>query len=373
MKKILAILLAAVMLILSFAPASCAFADDTDDYDVLEATANFLNFFKPLAKAYEIIFGSRFVDMNFEESAATELCGYILDNSGLDIIGLIEKIPLKAAGAEFLFDITDTDTTAMRESLYEIRDKLYAEGNSAGGIILHFLAAYISVVESAEIYTVPVEGSEDVRVAVDAVFMDGNKETVVTDIYFTPDGYAYGPNGAGIQLLGFECSVYDLMIYATVNCWMRNFGFCFFYDFFCYTTPFFNYETRRFKFDYDGKEWMVQAWKGNYLISNGAEVGIYNRDEECFGTFYNCYDSTLPMTLKLSCGDEVIYDIEKEHWWINGFKLGKELYAPDEMKLEFSVSMPNAEMAQAFAEAVNNHYKHDAECTLNENTVSVIW
>lgn len=374
MKKLLAILLSAVMLISTFAPASYAFADDdNDDYSVYEATVNFLNIFKPLVKAYEIIFGNSFVDMNFEEGAITELCGYILDNSGLDVTGLIEKIPVKASAAELLFKATNADTTAIRESLYEIRDKLYEDGNSTAAVIMHFIAAYISVVESAEIYTVPADDGENVRVAVDAVFMDGNKETIVTDIYFSPDGYAFGPDGAGIQLLGFECSVYDLMIYATVNCWMRDFGFCFFYDLFCYTTPFFNYETRRFKFDYDGKEWMVQAWKGNYLISNGAEVGIYNREEERVGTFYDCYDSTLPMTLKLSHGDDIIYDIEKEHWWINGFKLGKEIYAPDELKLEFSVSMPNIEMAQALAEAINNHYKQDVTCSLSENTVSVIW
>ena len=33
---------------------------------------------------------------------------------------------------------------------------------------------------------------------------------------------------------------------------------------------------------------MIQIWKGNYLISNGGEVGLYNRKPGSIGSYYNC-------------------------------------------------------------------------------------
>lgn len=337
------------------------------------AVYNIMEFFRPLGKTYELLFSRKIPPIEFKESAATELCQYILDNASLDIISIIQNVPVKASLLETGYKLTNADTTAIRESVYALRDEAYAEGDSTKGFILYLLGAYISVIEEVEVFTVPYGEEGGTRVALTATFMDGTTETVYTEIFFTADGYVYGPGETGMQKLGYECSVYDLMIYATVDSWMRDFGFCFFYDFICYTTPFFNYTTRRYKFEYDGKEWMIQAWKGNYLIANGAEVGIYCRDSKRIGTYYDCYDGVMPMTLKLRCGDTVIYDIEKEHWWINAFKLGDGLYSPKKMTVEFSIEMPDEEMAKAFFDSVMNNYRKDSACTLDGTKVNVIW
>ncbi len=331
-----------------------------------------VKFFKGFGKVLKVLNSDSTPEIEFREGIAKELCDYIADNSSVDIIGILGNVPAKAALLEKCYTITNSDTTAIRNEIYKMRDEAYQQGDSTKGLLFYFLGAYLSVIESVDVYTVPFENG-DSKVAITAVFMDGTDETIVTDICMSPEGFVYGPDQKGLQLLGFECSVYDLMIYATVNCWMHDFGFCLFYDFFCKITPFFNYNTRRFKFDYGDKEWMVQIWKGNYLVSNGAEVGVYNREPGSFGSYYDCYDGVLPMGLKLSQPDDVIFEIEQEHWWINGFKLSDELYSPSQLTMDFYIEFPEEEMAAAFADSVNNHYLKDASCLVDGAKVTVVW
>ena len=122
---------------------------------------------------------------------------------------------------------------------------------------------------------------------------------------------------------------------------------------------------------------MIQIWKGNYLmITNGGELGVYNREKWRFGTYYDCAkdEELMDMTMELSHGDEVLFTVGPEkHWWLTGFKAGKTLYLPDTLTLRFSIDFPNAEMRKAFTDAVDRHILHDVRYTLNGNTVSAVW
>lgn len=311
--------------------------------------------------------------VELKEGRALELCTYIRDNSGLDIEALCESFSLDTTLLENFYTVTSSDTTAIRDAIHSLRQRTDNQGNNVLSIVLYFLENYLTVMKKIDVYTVPFGDDGTTQVGILITRMDGTTEDIPVDIYFSPDGVAYGRDGNGILGLGFECSVYDLVIYATVNCWMRDFGFCFFYDFFCYTTPFFDYVTRRFKFEYDGMEWMVQVWKGNYIAANGCEIGIYNRDKGSFGTYYNCYDGMMNMSLNLSYADNIILETNGEHWWLNGFKLSSTLYKPSAMQLNFSIEMPDEEMAELFAESVSNHYMHDTSCTIDGRTVCVNW
>ena len=381
-KKITSIILVIVTVFSIAAPAATA---NSPVYSAFLAplerpvltTAKFLQIIKPIVIAIRNLTGRGFVDsnveINFREGVALDLCNFILENSGFDIPALCKEIPLDTSMLEFFYSVTDIDTAKVRAEIHKLREQADAEGDTTKSYILYFLENYLSVIKNVDIYTVPFGEDGTTRAMLDLTRMDGTVETVYTDIFFSPEGLVYGRYNKGLLGLGFECSVYDLLIYATTDCWMKDFGFCFFYDFFCYTTPFFDYLTRRFKFDYDGKEWMVQIWKGNYVIANGCEVGIYNRDEEKFGSYYDCYDGTMNMSVKLSCGDNIIYEIEQEHWWLNGFKLGNTLYKPSEMTMDFSIELPNEEMAAALADAINSHYMHDVSCTVDGTKINAIW
>lgn len=381
-KKIISVILILVTVFSISAPASTAFSPLYSEIlapaerPVL-TTAKFLQILKPLTTVLRSILGRDLIESNVEigvrEGVTLDLCNYILENSGFDIPALCKEIPIDTSLLEFFYTVTDTDTAKIRAEINKLRKQADAEGNRTKSYVLYFFENYLTVIKKVDIYSVPFGNDGTTRVLLDLTHMDGTVETILTDIFFSPDGLVHGEKGNGLLGLGYECSVYDLLIYATVDCWMKDFGFCYFYDFFCYTTPFFNYLTRRFKFEYGGKEWMVQIWKGNYLIANGAEVGIYNREKGSFGSYYDCYDGTMKMSLKVSYGDEVIYDIENEHWWLNGFKLGDTLYKPSLLKMEFSIELLDEEMANALAEAIENNYRHDVSCTVEGNKVSAIW
>ena len=61
------------------------------------------------------------------------------------------------------------------------------------------------------------------------------------------------------------------------ECWQKNFGFNEVYDTFAPVTMMY-YDTVRTTFEYGGKEWMIQTWKGQYgVMFVGGEVGVYTR------------------------------------------------------------------------------------------------
>lgn len=313
------------------------------------------------------------LEVNFRESVADELCTYIKDNSDLDIECILNNLPIGTDGLQLYYKLSGTDTTAIRNSICDLSDRCHRENVHVLGDLLYFFGAYLSGIENVEIYTEPVgnDGTSQVKLLVH--YADKSSQVFPVDVYFSPDGVAYGNDNRGILGTGYECSVYDLLIYTTVNCWMRDFGFDLLYDIFCYATPFFNYITRRYKFEYDGREWMIQAWKGNYVITNGAEVGVYSREKGGIGTYYSCYDGVMDMSLRLSCGDKVFFDRSEQQWWISGFKISRKLYSPTLMTAEYSLELPNVEMAEKFRDAVNSDPVGDAKCTLSGRTAYVVW
>lgn len=104
---------------------------------------------------------------------------------------------------------------------------------------------------------------------------------------------------------------------------------------------------------------MVQIRKGNYLIANGAEVGLYNRTPEKFGSFYECAknEQMIPMSMKLYAGDQLIVEQEEQlHWWINGFRINGVHYPISSLTLVFTLQMPNDEMLKAFCDSIDKNY-----------------
>ncbi|MBR5771678.1 MAG: DUF4474 domain-containing protein, partial [Clostridia bacterium] len=156
----------------------------------------------------------------------------------------------------------------------------------------------------------------------------------------------------------------------------RSFGFCLEYDLLCYALPMYRYNTRRFHFDYAGKEWMIQAWKGNYLITNGGEVGIYNREKGSVGTFYNVVskDEQMDMSLQILHDGEVLVNIpEQNHWWVNGFNMSERLYNPHGLVLIATIVMKDEEMLKAFTQSIERNMWHDVSYSVDGLKVTIVW
>ena len=313
------------------------------------------------------------------DATLSELCGYIAENSGIDVELLIETLPNLNKPAELANQVLHLDAAKMREMIFVLRDKAYAENYPLLGHLLFFFGVYLSIIREISIYTVPYgENPDEIEILMDIIYDDGDRAVVHPGIIIRPStGEVYGFTDGGMIDLGFDVSVYDLLVYGTVHSWQREMGFDLFYDLLSDILPIYNLATRRIKFDYADKEWMIQLWKGNYgLASNGLEIGIYNRPKGSFGSYYFAAsdDEMMPLSAKLYHGDKLL--LEKgpvTHWWLSAFKLSPVIYLPDSMTMCFSITFPNKTMLAAFTAAVDRKAGNGLTYTLDGLTFNGIF
>ena len=320
-----------------------------------------------------------FIDMTMDETLS-EMCGYIAENTGLDIEDFMGHLPKKGSPlGDALSEAIPVDPASVREKMYGVGDKAREEGYTLLASAIYIFAMYFTAAEKLEVYSVPLADDPDVvQVLLDVTYRDGTKETVDPDIVVnTQTGHAYNIYGTGMAGSGFEIDIYDLTLYTIVRSWQRKYGFGLLYDLFSDSNPAFVYTTRRFKFDHAGKSWMLQIWKGNYaLITNGGEIGIYNRDADKTGTFYNSVSDDEMLTMQMDIyhnGELLVSRGPETTWWLTAFKLGKTLYLPDSLTMEFSVTVKDKEMLDALLAAIDAEAAHDVSYTVDGLTVHGVW
>ena len=153
-----------------------------------------------------------------------------------------------------------------------------------------------------------------------------------------------------VQILnacGFEYDEVQGIYYSSVNPWQKGFGFNFIYDM---AAPIagMNYSTERITFPYNGKDWMIQIWKGQYGMTAGAEIGIYNKTDKVMQ--YDCAseDEFLEMSFVLyNQGEEMFRRGPEKHWWLTGFKI-LNVGVPILLDMDMTIKFPTKSMADAF-------------------------
>ncbi len=398
-KKLLAFIMAFVISVTAFLPAYAAGSEiqysrpqlmsireykekiNEEGYPVI-STEQFMTITNAFDFIRRVLTGDLFLPrekMNVTvDDFVTDACNQIFEHCGLDIVALLTSIPDVGASAELTAKVFNINTDTIREEMYNKRDEFDEAGNPTLAKICFFLGAYLSVIEECVFYADPTEDPNVYEVKLKVTFKDGTCEYYHPYILInTETGECTSKHDSGLLGIGFNFNLKEMLVYATIDCWMRDFGFCLFYDIAANSMPLlWNYDTRRFKFEYDGLEWMIQIWKGNYLITNGAEVGVYNRAPGSFGTYYDCAtdEQLMEMTLQVYHGDELLVNQEPQlHWWINGFQMHERRFVPGSLTMKFSVLMPTEEMVKAFTESIDNHYKHDVTYTVEGLKVLVTW
>lgn len=346
-------------------------------------TADFYGIFNAFSTVMRILTGTWiFPQQKFNvevDGFLTDVSEHIALNSGLDFAAILDNLPESNQLADIITTTFQIDTAEFRRQMYEKRDRYNDEGNMAMVAVYGLIGMYMSVINKCEIYALPREGSPEIyEVYIRLTYKDGGTEEFYPGLIIdTVTGECYNHNDMGIVGVGFNMNLSEMLVYATVNCWMRDFGFCYLYDVVANSMPvFFNYKTRRFKFEYNDLEYMIQIWKGNYTVSNGGEVGVYCRDKEKFGTYYECAndDQMLEMSMQILHGDKILVDKPLQmHWWVNGFNLGTRMYLPESLTMKFSIVMADEEMLNAFCEAIDKHYMHDVTYTVDGLRVDAIW
>ena len=85
-------------------------------------------------------------------------------------------------------------------------------------------------------------------------------------------------------------------------------------------------------FNYRGRTWLIEFWKGQYGINTGAEIGIYYADrilsEEELSTFlFQAVEDKdmLPLSFELTRyrSDDCLASVSKKTWWLTAFCMGR--------------------------------------------------
>ena len=172
----------------------------------------------------------------------------------------------------------------------------------------------------------------------------------------------------GNQVLGYRYSNDGDGYYYTddKDCWQKNAGYNEVYDQMAPATAMF-IDQVRLRFNYGGKDWMIQLWKGQYgWLLVGAEIGLYTAEEgENSGAVsdinhYNCADQEDWLYMSMDCywaeGNnghykKVFSRPYDKYWWPTGFvkgQLTKYTWPRTELKMKGRITFKDAAMADAF-------------------------
>ena len=183
------------------------------------------------------------------------------------------------------------------------------------------------------------------------------------------EGYAYNTKYAFQWLFGFNV-VYDAL---------SIFAGCF-------------YDTIRCKFSYEGRDWMVQLWKGAYLfdLCTGGEIGFYSKASWLPAEHYQGAVKSDWIGMEFSIyhnQDKLFTRPMEDNWWATGYKfhiLTAALNSPRmNCTMDATLRFQNEEMAALFAQALAEKgfsdedlpfdTYHTEHYTLEGNSVRLMW
>lgn len=179
---------------------------------------------------------------------------------------------------------------------------------------------------------------------------------------------------------GYAYDEQQNIFYSTIDQWQRNYGYCSLYD--EASAPIgIVIDCEPIYFEYGGKRWLIEFWKGQYGITTGAEIGVYNTTGPDLnipgifnGTFYQCAsnEDTLDMTFTLYRKNSPMFTRTDKHWLLAGFRLG-DYTRPSHLVMHASLTLKDSQMRDAFMQGLRNAGYTDNEFSYSGNTVSLVY
>ena len=104
-------------------------------------------------------------------------------------------------------------------------------------------------------------------------------------------------------------------------------------------------ESMKFPFSYNGTDYMIWAWKGDYInLGAGAELAIYYGN----GSVNTGLAMSMAMWLSYKGENIISYDPGDKQWWITGFNPGYLNVNASDLTATFWIGFPNQGMYDAF-------------------------
>lgn len=179
---------------------------------------------------------------------------------------------------------------------------------------------------------------------------------------------------------GFEYNVCHDIIQSGMYPWQREFGYCRLYD---DLSPNLNmiFDCEPIYFTYNGKRWLLELWKGQYGITTGAEIGLYNTDQPDVdipgvfkGPFFECAtdEERISMAFILERKGKELFRRKQLHWWLTGFSVGT-FSKPKNLVMKVQLTFPTYEMRNAFLKGLAKAGYNLDEVLYNEKMVYFIF
>lgn len=181
-----------------------------------------------------------------------------------------------------------------------------------------------------------------------------------------PFGFAYNPD--------------QDYFYSIMRGWQSEVGYCQLYDEGAATFSMI-IDCEPIYFKYGGKKWLIELWKGQYGMTSGCEIGIYNTTGPSLnipgvfnGTFYFCAGEKdyLPLSFAVKKNGIELFNRKELHWWLTGFRLG-EFSLPSELTVDFEITLKDDEMLDAFIGGLKKAGYSSKEFNVQGTTVSLTY
>ena len=134
-------------------------------------------------------------------------------------------------------------------------------------------------------------------------------------------------------------------------------------------------------FDYNQKHWLIQLQKGQYGLSCGGEISIYQTTQEPMfitgyfhGSFYQpiLKEEELIISYTLMKGNDVFLTRKSNSWCVNSFRLGA-FSEPTDLSMHIRITFPCFGMCESFYNALIALEYSPESITIRQNTIYFVF
>lgn len=181
-----------------------------------------------------------------------------------------------------------------------------------------------------------------------------------------------------IEAAGFSYDEKQDIFYSNMQAWQREMGYWRLYDEAAALMGMI-IDCEPIYFEYSGKRWLIELWKGQYDLTTGCEIGVYTTKGLDFSIpgiytgpyYYSASDEDmLQLYFLLKKNGKKLFKREDRHWWLTGFKLG-EFSQPSELTMDLRITLKDKIMLEEFIKGLKAAGYLEDEIIIDENTVSL--
>ncbi len=165
-------------------------------------------------------------------------------------------------------------------------------------------------------------------------------------------------------IFGYLYDPAENCFYTSSDPWQRTVGYNVIFDYAAPLTLIY-IDTYRFPFEYAEKDWVIQAWKGQYgLVFYGAEIGVYTKPSSRVLEHYDCASDgdMLMMSMEFYEKKTSLFSgttWKKQfarpyglYWWCTGFIPGNRVGRFDNLRVDARITMKDYTMLSAFKASI---------------------